>query len=264
MSIPHPSSPFRPPDWRARRSSYLIEQRKRPSCRDDGATREVWRFFRALTRSGDERQRVRRRWPHLAAAVALSQDAPQFRRWELEARLLAREPVEVVAGRFGLTSEAVGAYVSLYFDVLHVLDATDYMVLQVIGLSPLRTFTEMDVGVWLKFYAYMGGPHVLESLLDYYANPEAVPADLTRLEPARRARVMRHLTIRAAILAECVPDGDARLLALRSLAERREAEQRGEALAGAILPPVRLGKSTLEDLYQEAWAPKVAEDRVAG
>ncbi len=120
MHVPSPHDPFRPVDWRARRCEYLIEQRKRPSRRDDPVTGDAWKFFRALARSADERQRhrVRCRWPHLAAALDLRKAPDDFRRWDLEARLLSREPVGVIAGRFGLAAEAVEAYAAVYFDVL--------------------------------------------------------------------------------------------------------------------------------------------------
>jgi hypothetical protein len=269
MNIPSRHSPFTPPDWRYLRARYLVEEGKRPSRRDDQATLEAWRFFRRLGRCDDQRQRerVRRRWPHLAAAVELHKDADALRRAELEGRLLARQPVDVVAGRLGLSPGAVGAYCSLYFDVLKVLDAGDYIVLQVIGLSPSRTVSEKDAGTWVRLFGWLGGPHVLESVLDFYKAPEAVPADLTSVEPARRARLVQQLTIRSSILLNTVPDGDARLLLVQCLFERQEADRRNEEIVGHdgdLLPPVCISSAELEGLVALGRASKAAAGRAAG
>jgi hypothetical protein len=267
MDIPSRHSPFTPPDWRYLRARYLFEEGKRPSRRDDQATLEAWRFFRRLGRCDDQRQRerVRRRWPHLAAAVALREDGPELIRWELEARLLAREPVDVVAGRLGLAPETVEWYIAIFYDVLHLLNGKDYIMLQVIGLTPARDLTEKDVEVWTKLFAFLGGPIVLDSVLDFYRAPEPVPADLTLDEPARRARLVQHLTIRSSILLNCVPDGDARVLLLQCLFERREADRRDGRLNGdGGLPPVRLGPGELEGLVKLAKAPKAVAGRAAG
>ena len=265
MYPPYPH-PFFEVDWRARRCEALLAHGGRPSRRDDRWVRTAWRFFRGLADEG-RRQRVRRRWPHLAAAVDLRKDSDAFRRWELEAGLLAREPVSAAARRVGLTPEAVEAYVAVFFDVLQLLDATDYITLRVIGISPARIVTERDVEVWLKLFAYGGGPHVLDSLVDYYDNREVVPADIAQVEPARRARVAQQLTIRSAILAACLPEGDARTLAVQGLIERLEAQRREERLAGEVgeaLPPVQLSLGSLEGLLRPANDPQAGVGRVAG
>jgi hypothetical protein len=167
----------------------------------------------------------------------------------------------------GLAPETVEWYVALFFDVVHKLEGKDYITFQVIGLTPAKDYTEKDIEVWLKLFAFLGGPIVLDSLLDYYRAPEAVPADLTLVEPARRARLALHLTIRASVLLQCVRDGDVRMVALHSLFARQEASRPVEAMAGhdgGLLPPVRLGPAALEGLVELGRASKAGAGRAAG
>jgi hypothetical protein len=65
MHVPSPHDPYRAADWRARRALHLAEHERRPSRRDDRWAWRAWRYFRALARGVDERQRqrVRQRYP---------------------------------------------------------------------------------------------------------------------------------------------------------------------------------------------------------
>jgi hypothetical protein len=78
----------------------------------------------------------------------------------------------------------------------------------------------------MKFFAYAGGAHVLDAVLDYFRDPEPAPDGLTGIGPARLARLRLHLLIRAAILGRCVPDDDPRALAVGQLSEILD-EKRG-------------------------------------
>ena len=159
------------------------------------------------------------------------------------------------------------AYAALFFDVRPVLGAKYYITIQVIGLSPARDFTEKDVEVWLKFFAYSGGPHALDTVLDFYRSPETIPNDITQVEPARRTRVRQQLTIRAAILMNCIRDGNARMLSVQSLIGRQETDRRDGGLAGDFgdaLPPVRLRLDMLEGAWSTAGVGKAVAGRAAG
>ena len=67
-------------------------------------------------------------------------------------------------------------------------------------------------------------------------------------------------TVRAAILARCVPDDDVRLFALQRFAGRLEAERLSGDL-GEGLPPVRPGQSMLEGLLKPGKLPQAVAER---
>lgn len=246
----HHRKPFREPDWRHLRCQDLIKGNSRPCHRrDDPATWSAWRYFHALSRCGndEQRERVRRCRPDIAAAVGLFDGGDPFRRWELEARLLTHELIGTIAKRFGLTAETVEAYTSLFFDIRDCLDATDYITLRVVGFSPARSHTEKDVETWLKLFGYHGGPHVLDEVIEYFQDPEPIPEDVNSVGHSRLARLKRHLQVRSSILARCIPN-DARLIQLDLLFNHLEAQRGGSQVATQF--PGRLRPDKVEDLVK--------------
>src|SRR5262245_20014304 len=110
LSIP---PALRPVDWRYRRALALLEGGKRPSrTRDDEWTRQALRFLKALRRCRDDqgRQRLAQQLPALSQAHSVYTADPPRLRWSVEARLLGGEPFGSIAGKCGLTSEAVEAF----------------------------------------------------------------------------------------------------------------------------------------------------------
>jgi hypothetical protein len=225
MNIPSRHCPFRPPDWRARRCEHLVAEGRCPSRRDDRTVWLGWRFLCGLARCADElqKERVRRRHPDLATAVALHKSADAFARWVVEARLLAGESFAEIAARTALTAEAVAAYQNLFFDVVDGLAARYWVVNRVIRYPHATEAAEDDVGTLLKLFAFRGGVVVLESLVGYFREPEPVPADVALVPADRRQRVALHLRIRAALVALCAPYGDPRVEQFSLLADRLDA-----------------------------------------
>jgi hypothetical protein len=246
----------RGPDWRARRCALLVESGRRPARYDDAQTKGAYYFFRGMSRAECERQRqrVRRRWPHVAAALGLRQGADAFRRWQAEALLLAGEPISSVAARLGIGVEALQAYVALFFDVVDHLDAQDFIAVEVIGLRPDRELTEGDAGVFLKAYAYFAGVHAFSAVLDYYRDREALPGDIGAVEPSGLPQLVRHLRVRTAILSRCLPEWKVRpatLLHLGAMTERvgRHVDELSPGSC-SDLPPVRVRPGQLtHDLH---------------
>jgi len=85
------------------------------------------------------------------------------------------------------------------------LKARDYVLNVVIGPKAHADVTEDDAETLLRLFAYLGGTHVLDSLLDYFRAPEPIPDDVSLIPPDRRARAALHLAIRAALAALCAP-----------------------------------------------------------
>ena len=108
--------------------------------------------------------------PELAAAAdarALALADPGSRRLEVEARLLARQPVAVIAARTGLTAAAVEAYAALFYAVADRLAARGYVVHVVVGLHAGGD----AYAAHARMLCYAGGPLVADAVFDALADP---------------------------------------------------------------------------------------------
>ena len=87
---------------------------------------------------------------------------------------MTAQPFATVATRVGLTADVVEVYHHSFFDVCDRLHARDWLASHVLGRPAQFGLAEGDIGRILKFYAYVGGTLVLDSLLDYFRNPPLV------------------------------------------------------------------------------------------
>jgi len=132
--------------------------------------------------------------PDVAAAIAIHEGEPTAR-LTIEARLLAGEPIEAIAGRCDVSVEAVEVYEQLFFNVSDRLANTSYILFHAIGAASYKGFAGDDSGAVLKWFAYMGGSRVLDFLLGERDTPcdllptegHAIPPD----EAVRSARIRR-------------------------------------------------------------------------
>jgi hypothetical protein len=111
----------------------------------------------------------------------------------IQARLLARQPVDEVARRTGVPVAVVNAYQGLFFDVVDCLDARDWVLVRAIGMGTWSGKAFPDHGALLKCFAYFGGPLVLEAVLPYLVGGKDLfdpPLDLST-EGGRREQVVR-------------------------------------------------------------------------
>lgn len=84
-------------------------------------------------------------------------------RWLLEARILAGQSDDEIAGKLGVDRRTVAAYEALFFNVRDRLDNPDYIMGAAIGtISATISHGNMEP-LW-KLYAYFGGPVMLEHL----------------------------------------------------------------------------------------------------
>jgi hypothetical protein len=95
--------------------------------------------------------------------VALRTLQPPHLRWEIEARILAGETVEVIVQDTGLHADVIKWYELWFFDVRSRLDHRAYIMHQVIGWNALGAAP--DVGTVWKHYAYRSGPCVLDAII---------------------------------------------------------------------------------------------------
>jgi hypothetical protein len=101
----------------------------------------------------------------------------------------------MIADRFGAHADVIQTYEKLFFDVRHRLVNTSYILFCAIGPATYRGFDLDDPGAILKWFAYLGGPRVLDFLLGWGDTPcdllptegHAIPPD----EAARSAQLRR-------------------------------------------------------------------------
>ena len=113
-----PGHPSRPIDWRWQLAGYLAGGVPCvPEDWSDGWVRRARSFREDLhqCRSSNDRAALARRHPDIAGAFALASESGWGQGQEGEARLLAGQPVPVVAATVGLTPAIVDAYEALFF-----------------------------------------------------------------------------------------------------------------------------------------------------
>ena len=182
-----PDNLFRPPDWRWRRATDLVDDGGPLSpVHADGPVLEAMRYLRAwrACRAEADRQRLAREMPDLHGAHQLYL-ARSFQTWEAQARLLTEEPFEVIASKCGCDPRVIETFHETFFHVRDRLHLESYIGFEVIGPKAHSGLTEADVDVILMMNAYFGGPVLVDQLVDYYKSPPPeVPERPEQLSPA--------------------------------------------------------------------------------
>lgn len=144
----------------------------RPSRRRDDAwvvgARHFLRGFRACRDERDYEVLIER-MPEFYAAHSVYADPEPRRRWSLEARIVSGEAFGVIGAGFGMVEGAVAAFEKIFFDDIEHLD-TDYIPVVAVGLQ--SGHTSPGLGATWKWFAYHGGPRVLDFLLGL--NPDQI------------------------------------------------------------------------------------------
>lgn len=86
--------------------------------------------------------------------------------WEIEARTLAGETTAAIADKCGLPMETVLSYQRLFFGVEARLDQPHYIHQAIIQTR--RPFAASDVAQLWKYFAYRGGPKVIDHIIDHF------------------------------------------------------------------------------------------------
>jgi hypothetical protein len=167
------NDPWRPPDWRWHRAQLLLMQpetdfRDRNDELVDLAMRFLQRDHGSPKSPGFER-------PLPESTETAIRDARQLHErydiatWSLQAWLLTGESLEVISQKILVPVETVTWYGRLFFDVVDRLDHRSFITHRVIGPKIHYGLNVKDVDVIWRFWAYGGGPCILESLLDDFA-----------------------------------------------------------------------------------------------
>jgi hypothetical protein len=158
------SNRYRTPGWCWDWATHLLETGRRPHPVWDGPFVEAAVKYQRLVRDYSEVD-LAEQMPELHCARRIF-TTTRMLRWELESRILAREPFEAVAEKTCQTVEVVKAYEATFFNVLDRLHVPYYIVHEVIRAP--HTFDPQDPGVVWRFFAYHAGTAVLDALIAHF------------------------------------------------------------------------------------------------
>lgn len=262
-----PECPWHSPNWRWDRAAWRVQTQSRRGERlDDDWVRLAIRCVHALRRVARGR-RPYRPDPELMQARQLAQHR-DWNRAELEARILADQPISEISSAMGVSTRLISAFEALFFDVRPRLGARGWILHEVIGLRPWGPLLPQDVAVAWKFYAFSFGVCTLDVLL---AGADRADLEVFGLPAYWSARSRLPKEAQFALVAHSLPQ--AGMMALRSL-NRLEELGLCEVPPRVVPPPEGLALDlTLDtDLDLASWdeqpdtqgaAPEVRFARVA-
>lgn len=163
VPIPRPRDLLRELHWRWQRAVYLAGLPRLPSDGDDPKTLAVVDYIRGRQRGAccDSSRRVET-VAAIDGAITLARSNDRTR-WEVEARILARQTDDEIATRTGLAPAVVGWYEVLFFNVRDRLNARDWIICRAIGSG--FSVACQDLGQVLRAVGYLGGPAALDVML---------------------------------------------------------------------------------------------------
>lgn len=164
-------SPFRPPDWRWKRTNALIAAGKSFfRKKEDEAILMCRDFIRDLDKGNEDpwrKELVYQRWKSIYEAYLIwTQDGKH--RAELEARLLCNIRFSEVAKHCSIDKETAQFYEALFFNVTDRLDQISWVSHYVIGEKLYTGFANNDHKLIWKIFAYAGGHHVFQSIFEMF------------------------------------------------------------------------------------------------
>lgn len=184
------TSVFRTLDWRWQRAEWRLG---RPRARlfepDDEMTKRLVQYRRKSAVQATRSQGgVPRGFEDVAAAVAIRL-AGGPRALELEARILAQQPMAEIAERLDVEVGTVVAYEATFFCVLDRVHARDWILGRAIHGGRFGDAPPPEYAVLLKLLAFTGGIFVLEAALPELIHgfqDDAGPIDLSTSEGRNR------------------------------------------------------------------------------
>jgi hypothetical protein len=161
------SDPFAPPEWRWLRGCQVHEQiREHPRRQrrpDWDALQPLLALTEALKPIGRKKPTVPVSQELLAAYRLYEASGPS--RWEVEARILARQSDDEIAAATGLAAGTVSHFERYFFDVRDRLPASDLVLMGIIGYEPFGGIREGDLRKLWRFYGFSAGPKMLDLVM---------------------------------------------------------------------------------------------------
>jgi len=190
-------NPMRSLNWRWGRAMWLVGKgRQFRQDRDDELTGLAVGYLRDRVRCRTDRQfrNLSRRHPDLHAALRLHKNGG-LDRWEVEARLLARQSSQEIGRLTDLPIATVDAFESLFFNVRDRFDARCFILKAAIGHIGQVGHIKDDRAVFLRSIGYFGGPIVLDTVLKHLGAIADTPGEqsgssATEPDLTRRIRLL--------------------------------------------------------------------------
>lgn len=160
-------SPLRPPDWRWKKVVvYRDARRNVPRSHSDSVLARVFKFqidLEGCASNEFAHLDLLEEYPDLVEAHGIySDDGSSSSKWELEARLLAREPYEEINKKMCISAKSIDAYEKVFFNISDRIFNKSWVINCVIGRSIHVGLTERDYDLLWKMYALLGGPYMLD------------------------------------------------------------------------------------------------------
>lgn len=180
--------PHRVPDWRWQQ---VI---RRVNLHSDDYVNIATKFYIDLmsAKETNDFQLVYAEYPDLYLAWDIYSEVIGNRKGELEARILARESLDIIAKKLSMPVPAIISYEATFFNVLDRLDSPGYILHFAIGEINQPQDMEFDSRFW-KFYGYWCGPEVLDYLV-YKAIPTKLDSDAD-IDKLIVDRIRKHIVI---------------------------------------------------------------------
>src|SRR5260370_3705677 len=223
----HPLHPLRPADFRWQLAIYLADETKQPFHRhDDRFLTIARRFLRLQDSHGSDEFLVANMMPYMQAAYDIYSRCPVASD-RIEARVLADETAETIALKNGTTAGVILHYEGVFFEVRGRRENTDYILNAVIGALAADGMASWTSGMVWKFFAYFGGPIVLDAIMNTAAvgqKPTTTDEAFTYLSQDARAAVARNIGLATRALEPRHPRTS---MALTLINARLEAAKEG-------------------------------------
>lgn len=199
--------PFRPVDWRYRRAEYLRVKGKyrRKFANDDGYIQLTKKFLAAKEKATCEYdlEKISVKMPGLFYASEIYQRVETSDKYILEARILADTPIAEIAHKHEYSPEVIFWYEKIFFDVRAKLDKRDYIISRVLGPAVHRGLMARDFDLLLKIYALIGGPLVVDALVEQRSGSIHRPKNEKELDLFFNNDTASTIKRNAAIAARC-------------------------------------------------------------
>ena len=157
-------NPHRRPDWRWQKAAWRIGTGSRRGERhDDEWTRQAIRSQKGHRRRACGRKPYRPQ-PDMDRAFNITRKQDWFRT-ELEARILADQPIGEISSVIGLPDRVISAFEGVFFDVRSRLNVRGWITHDVIGLKPLVPLAPFDVVAAWKLLGFTFGPLTINALV---------------------------------------------------------------------------------------------------
>ena len=183
--------PRRSPRWRYDRIRTLLDSRPDPRlpewCKDDKSIVEAFEFLRQWDQLGRDYPNPRRLAEmqqgmyavnpelYLAHDLAFAADSER-NRYEIEARILARQTNEQICNEICGLPGMVEWYEKLFFNVRDRINRRGYIANKVILPSVIEpSWENLTLDMTAKFFGYFAGPIVLDVILHGYDSSTVIP-----------------------------------------------------------------------------------------